>query len=104
MDNAIEYAVSGLKCDTKDCDFRDDTVKLEDYGRWLNKPCPKCGGNLLTEADLMLTRTLCAAADLVNAAGIKTCGNEPRVKVRMHMDGSGKATPEILEIANSKAE
>src|ERR1700735_5057045 len=103
MDKAIEYAVSGLKCDTKGCEFRDDTVRLDDYEKWLNARCPTCGGNLLTVADLMFTRTLCATADLINSAGIVTTGNELRVKVLIHMDGSGKVTSEVLEATDSKA-
>lgn len=42
-----KYSVSGIKCDY--CDYKDDTVKVEDYPNWLNKPCPECGENLLTK-------------------------------------------------------
>jgi len=41
--------ISGIKCDH--CDFKDETVEFKDYGLWLNKPCPKCGENLLTRED-----------------------------------------------------
>lgn len=45
--------VVGIKCDNPECNFRDDSVQYEDYYLWLNKPCPKCGQNLLTEKDFM---------------------------------------------------
>ena len=41
--------VSGIKCDNESCDYVDFTVPLEEYPNWVNKPCPKCGENLLTE-------------------------------------------------------
>lgn len=104
MENAVGYAVSGIKCDVQGCDYRDDTVRLLDYEKWLNKPCPKCGGNLLTEADLRLTKTMCAAADWINALGIPEARGGSKIKVRMHMDGSGIPKPEIIRLSDSKAE
>ena len=47
----VKANISGIKCDNKECSYRDDSVKFEDYGNWLNKPCPECGSNLLTESD-----------------------------------------------------
>lgn len=41
--------ISGLKCDY--CDYRDDTVPYSDYPASIGKPCPKCGENLLTQAE-----------------------------------------------------
>ncbi len=41
--------ISGIKCDN--CSYKDDSVKFEDYLEWLNKPCPDCGENLLTQKD-----------------------------------------------------
>ena len=39
--------VCGIKCESKECDFIDLTVKLKDIDNWIDKPCPKCGTNLL---------------------------------------------------------
>lgn len=47
----MEFEISGIKCDTSHCNYRDDNVKFEDYPKWINKPCPVCGGNLLTQSD-----------------------------------------------------
>lgn len=45
------FQVGGIKCDTNGCGWYDDDVSVIDYKSWLNKPCPKCGGNLLTQKD-----------------------------------------------------
>lgn len=50
--DTIKVTQWGLVCDNQDCDWRDDTIKLKDYKKWLNKPCPKCGMNLLTQHDM----------------------------------------------------
>ena len=43
--------IKGIKCDNPNCDYRDDSIKKEDYLSFVNKPCPKCGSNLLTQKD-----------------------------------------------------
>lgn len=43
--------VSGIKCDKPGCNYADAEVKFEDYPNWINKPCPECGENLLTQQD-----------------------------------------------------
>jgi len=45
----MEVNISGIKCDH--CHFADMTTKFEDYPKFINKPCPLCGHNLLTESD-----------------------------------------------------
>ena len=39
----------GIKCDNTKCDYIDLSVKFEEYPKWIDKPCPKCGTNLLTQ-------------------------------------------------------
>jgi len=44
----------GIKCDNSACGWTQDMDKqytFEELGQWRNKPCPKCGSNLLTDAD-----------------------------------------------------
>ena len=43
--------LNGLKCDNPDCDWSDDTVPFNEYEKSINKPCPKCGENILTQED-----------------------------------------------------
>ena len=45
----MEIKTGGIKCDF--CDFSNMSVPVWEYSKWLNKPCPKCGKNLLTESD-----------------------------------------------------
>lgn len=52
-ETGIEHQISGIQCDNEDCDFVDDTASFEEYEKWLNKPCPKCGYNLLTLENLL---------------------------------------------------
>ena len=43
--------VCGIKCDNTKCDFLDKTVTLKTLDSWIDKPCPKCGTNLLPKDD-----------------------------------------------------
>lgn len=49
MKEPLELIISGIKCDV--CSYRDNTVEFMDYPKWLNKPCPECQSNLLTQKD-----------------------------------------------------
>lgn len=56
MDN---IRVSGIKCDNPKCDYKDESVTYEQYPEYINKPCPTCGENLLTQEDY----DFCAMSD-----------------------------------------
>ena len=43
--------IGGIKCDNPHCNYKDMSVKYEEYPDYLNKPCPICGWNLLTQQD-----------------------------------------------------
>ena len=47
----MELVISGIKCDTPHCNYREDDVTFEQYPNYINKPCPICSGNLLTQKD-----------------------------------------------------
>jgi len=47
----ILTSISGLKCDNPECDYKDETIDSVDYEQHINKPCPDCGENLLTQDD-----------------------------------------------------
>ena len=90
---AIEFNIKGIKCDNPDCDFRDETVKFEDYPLWLNRPCPKCGWNLLTQADLDATKALIKLVNIINwitKPFMFTLKKTKRIKVFAEMNGTGK--------------
>ena len=50
-----KLSVGGIKCDTDGCGWNDMSILVKDYRDWLNKPCPDCGGNLLTQEDYNMT-------------------------------------------------
>lgn len=49
--DAVRMESLGIKCDTEDCDFKVSFGDKAIYAEYLNKPCPICGANLLTESD-----------------------------------------------------
>lgn len=63
----IELIESGLVCDNKLCDYKDTSISVENYKDWINKPCPKCGENLLTEEDYINSQKVILAVDLINS-------------------------------------
>ena len=62
--NIIELARLKINCDT--CGYQEDTVgeKMKDF---VNKECPKCGANLLTEQDYNFYLVLNEAFAFTNA-------------------------------------
>ena len=96
MENT-KVMISGIKCDNPECDFRDDSVKYEDYPNWLNKPCPKCGQNLLTKEDYKVCRFLVYLAKLSNIYNkFPFSGKEKKAKIKFELNGTGNV--DISEI------
>jgi hypothetical protein len=70
MPKLIEFEPTGIKCDMPGCGWRDDTAVFNKrtFGReWLNKPCPMCAGNLYTERDFKMLRTMMRRTWWINA-------------------------------------
>jgi len=67
MEKNIEITESGLQCDNTQCDWTDESVMFDDYKQWLNKPCPKCGQNVLTEEDYTNAEILRNTINAINA-------------------------------------
>lgn len=63
----LEITESGLQCDNPNCDWVDATIKFADHEQWLNKPCPKCGENVLTEEDHLRSKLLFDMAAFINS-------------------------------------
>ena len=66
MGKIINVQISGIQCDTKGCGYHDDYIHFNDYKSWLNKPCPKCGANLLTKEAHESAKNLIRFAKVVN--------------------------------------
>lgn len=91
---AITFRTCGIKCDNPKCNFKNDAVKLEDYKYWLNKPCPKCGHNLLTKADYRCIERLVRKVRRLNKLfSLFHIESDELNLIRGHieMNGTGKA-------------
>lgn len=98
MKNAIEMKIGGIKCDNPNCSFRDDSAKVEDYKKWLNKPCPKCGQNLLTEEDYNNTLFLIEMTKTINNIFPKVDDNEKVSDMTVEMNGTGELKFDIKKL------
>jgi predicted nucleic-acid-binding Zn-ribbon protein len=93
---AVELKIGGIKCDNTDCDYKDMTVSVEDYKDWVDKPCPRCGSNLLTKKDYKATKRLMRFAKVVNKLIPEKClKEENQVSGVISMNGSGKMNIKI---------
>ena len=84
--------IEGIQCDNKNCDYEDDTVVVQDYKDWLNKPCPCCGANLLTEKDYKLVLAIKRFENSPLIQGLNKLYdklNKPKVIVEAEMNGTG---------------
>lgn len=87
--NSLKIKVGGIKCDNGECDFKDMGVLFDNYNEWLNKPCPKCGSNLLTQKDLDSTKILIDLTALLQDVLPESGDGEELFKMSANMDGSG---------------
>jgi hypothetical protein len=89
LKDALHLAIKGIKCDNKDCDYVNEDVSVSDYEKWLNKPCPKCGSNLLTQEDYEATMALIIATKVLNDVIPKAKDDEKMATVSVEMNGTG---------------
>lgn len=61
---AVRIQSDGIKCDY--CDWNDPHVHFRNYAFWHNRPCPKCGYNLLTDADYKAVKRLVFMVSIIN--------------------------------------
>lgn len=87
IENKVE--VGGIKCDAEGCDYTDENVNLEDYNDYLNKPCPKCGANLLTQEDMDTVQYMIKMVNFLNDAGIMAESEDDQIDVEVKMNGTG---------------
>lgn len=95
--NQLKMNVGGIKCDNKDCDFKDMEVLFRDYDKWLNKPCPKCGSNLLTRKDFNNTKLLVDLTTLLKDILPESEDGEEMFKMSANFDGTGKVVFSEIE-------
>lgn len=93
MNFGIDLSIAGIKCDNEQCDYINENVSFEDYEAWLDKPCPKCGDNLLTKEDLDATRQLIEIAKLFDKK--EESDDTVSLIFEAEMNGSGKINPHL---------
>ena len=102
MNEIVEIKqIGGIKCDNPSCDFRDESVPVEDYKNWLNKPCPICGSNLLTKKDYKSVKRLLSTIKIINKIGkilpISKTILQPSTTCLVVWDGSGNPSFSVEE-------
>ncbi len=96
---AATLKISGIKCDNPTCDYKDENVSLHEYELWLNKPCPCCGENLLTEEDYNTVKLMAAMVQIANEAPQPMNNvDEPIVEVSVGMNGTGSVIIDDIQI------
>lgn len=59
--------LGGLKCDKPGCGYRNEDIPVNEYADWINRPCPLCGSNLLTEADYKSFMKVLSVINFINS-------------------------------------
>lgn len=96
----FDVEISGLKCDNPSCDYVDPTIHVEDYEKYVNAPCPKCGANLLTEQDYQIVQKMLKLQKLFSKIPF---GNKGKTqKYRVELNGTGQMDFQQLEEEESK--
>jgi hypothetical protein len=97
MKDAIEMNIHGIKCDA--CDYINEDVKVEEYINWVNKPCPDCSANLLTEEDYLNVQLLIQITNIMNAELPQREDDEKEdlATMTVKMNGTGAVDIEIKQ-------
>jgi hypothetical protein len=98
MASLITQTVGGLKCDSPNCDFRDDSIKREDYESCVGMPCPECGASLLTEHDYEFMLELERTVGYLNTLAGELPEQEADFQLEVNLNGSGVPAFEVREM------
>lgn len=90
MKNALKLNIKGIKCDNPSCDYSNMDIKVTEYDKWLNKPCPKCGENLLTEEDYKNVQFLMGFTTIANKIFPGIEDDTEIVDANIKMNGTGE--------------
>lgn len=96
MAKAVTTYVKGIKCDNEECGWKDPTVPYEDYPKYIDKPCPCCGANLLTRQDYLVTKRIIEISKLFG--NIEVPDNKVNTLMRVNMNGKNQVSLDISQI------
>ena len=102
--NQLKINIGGIKCDNKECNFKDMSVQFEDYDNWLNKPCPKCGCNLLTQKDFDTVKILIDLTAIVNECVPEVAEDEELFKMSVEFNGTSRVVFSDIEPIEKEGE
>lgn len=103
MTDNITANISGLKCDTPSCDYRDDSITLEQYESCIDMPCPNCGASLLTQEDYDQVQKIVGVMNFVNTLPKAKADNpNDTCTVAFEMNGTGNVDINIKENKKEK--
>ena len=92
----FEVQIEGIKCDNPTCDYKDNSVTIKEYESYLNRPCPKCGANLLTEKDFATVQGMLFMERLF--CWLRYPTNKPKAFINVGMEGTGKIKIDKVEM------
>lgn len=84
----IKLKKCAVKCDNPNCDYINKNVAIEDFHDWVNKPCPNCGSNLLTNRDYTTLKRLLFLFGILNIL-LPEEKESKKTNVTFRSDGSG---------------
>ncbi|MEK3955646.1 hypothetical protein [Psychrobacillus sp. FSL K6-1464] len=103
MEYGITANISGLKCDNSACDYKDKSIKLEQYESYINAPCPACGSSLLTQADYDQVQSIIAMMEDVNSkvtsGEFPVSPNGEKASVSFEFNGTGTVEAKIEKLS-----
>lgn len=97
----MRVEISGLKCDNELCNYADPDIKVEDYHLYVNKACPNCGENLLTQEDFDEVQRLLDTEAIINSSGIEK-EDDVQARAGLTFDGSGESTISYVAVVPEK--
>lgn len=80
----MEFITFGLKCDNPKCDWKDESIGLDNYEEYLNTACPECGESVLTDGDMANVKIAKALVDTYNKK-YPTKEGEPLYNMKLNL-------------------
>lgn len=90
-EDAVELEVSGLKCDTPKCGWRDDSIQLKDYHKYVGARCPICKRDVLTERDYRHVMATIRVTQFINKWFSWLPKRKHTTVTHIELNGTGKA-------------